>query len=111
MSTYAAKIIKRRRRYHNWLRRLRPGDAVVAHYDGKVDRGCPGVVRALSKGVVDVAFVPWCADGVAAVTVRFRRGEGWYSGDEELGIMRALGCGLGDWYRMRPRSIGAKVVK
>jgi hypothetical protein len=102
ISKWEKRWIKQRRRYRNWLRRLRVGDAIMAHYDGKWGRGCQAVVVAvLNKGTVDVRLVPYCGEAGALAQARFRRGDGWVTGDSELGIMRSLGC-EGDFYRLRP---------
>ena len=91
----------RKRRYRNWLKTLRIGSAVAVCYDGKEGRARAGIVeRVLGKGTVWVRF----STKGRELCVKFIRGEGWDTSDEQIGIMRMLGL-RGDFYSLKSADV------
>ena len=85
------------------------GDLVVACYDGKALRISFGVVQKVSHLKMTVKMIPWLSEGEPKEStlraIRSYEGSffGFLRGENELGIMRALGTS-GDYYSFHPLS-------
>lgn len=90
-------FIEDKKDYRRWLKGLRIGSVVAVCYDGKEGRARAGIVeRVPGKGTVWVRF----STKGRELCIRFIRGQGWDTSDEQIGIMRMLGA-RGDFYSIR----------
>lgn len=84
--------------YRKWLKSLKVGDKVKAHYDGKFLRGCVGEVIQIGE-FIRVKFQR--CDKSEIIEIDFKSGVGY--DDYPGSLMKNMGfCKKGDYYSLGP---------